>query len=124
MRKPAFCICENEDADQLRGNREAVQRLCFRYTDSTTLYFLNPTFQASSRLLSLHSPVCIGPGRKPRIPVFSQRGSFDVTELIAFKIFLFSFFTQLIPHGFVTDKYCLELYGFQGTDTVTVQIKN
>ena len=34
MRKPGFCICENKDADQLRGNREADQRLCFRYTDS------------------------------------------------------------------------------------------
>ena len=32
MRKQAFCICENKDADQLR---EADQRLCFRYTDST-----------------------------------------------------------------------------------------
>ena len=35
MRKPTFCICKNKDADQLRGNREADQRLCFRYTDST-----------------------------------------------------------------------------------------
>ena len=35
MRKQAFCICENKDADQFRGNREADQRLCFRYTDST-----------------------------------------------------------------------------------------
>ena len=35
MRKPAFCICKNKDADQLRGNREADQRLCFRYIDST-----------------------------------------------------------------------------------------
>ena len=35
VRKPAICICENKDADQLRGNREADQRLCFRYTDST-----------------------------------------------------------------------------------------
>ena len=35
MRIPAFCICENKDADQLRGNREADQRLCFHYTDST-----------------------------------------------------------------------------------------
>ena len=34
MIKPAFCICENKDADQLRGYREADQRLCFRYTDS------------------------------------------------------------------------------------------
>ena len=30
VRKPAFCICENKDADQL-----CDQRLCFRYTDST-----------------------------------------------------------------------------------------
>ena len=35
MRKPTFRICENKDADQLRGNRESDQRLCFRYTDST-----------------------------------------------------------------------------------------
>ena len=35
LRKPTFCICENKDADQLRGNREADQRLCFRYIDST-----------------------------------------------------------------------------------------
>ena len=35
MRKPAFCICENKDAEQLCGNREADQRLCFRYTDTT-----------------------------------------------------------------------------------------
>ena len=35
MRKPTLCICENKDADQLRGNREADQRLCFRYIDST-----------------------------------------------------------------------------------------
>ena len=34
VRKPDFCKCENKDADQLRGNREADQRLCFRYTDS------------------------------------------------------------------------------------------
>ena len=35
MRKSDFCICENKNADQLRGDREADQRLCFRYTDST-----------------------------------------------------------------------------------------
>ena len=35
VRKPAFCICENKDADQLRGNREADQRLCFRHMDSS-----------------------------------------------------------------------------------------
>ena len=35
MRKPALCLCENKDADQLRGNREADQRLCFRFVDSS-----------------------------------------------------------------------------------------
>ena len=35
MGKPTICICENKGADQLGGNREADQCLCFRYTDST-----------------------------------------------------------------------------------------
>ena len=35
MIKQTICICENKDADQLRGNREADQRLYFRFTDST-----------------------------------------------------------------------------------------
>ena len=35
MRKPAFCICKNKDADQLCSNGEADQRLCFCYKDST-----------------------------------------------------------------------------------------
>ena len=46
MRKPAFCICENKDADQLRVNHEADQRLCFRYTDSTIP--LLPKYEISS----------------------------------------------------------------------------
>ena len=41
-----------------------------------SLYFLNPKFQASSHLLWLCSSVCVGPTRKPRRPVFSQRGSY------------------------------------------------
>ena len=41
MGKPTICIGKNKDADQLRGydqlrgNREADQRLCFHYSDST-----------------------------------------------------------------------------------------
>ena len=76
MRKPAFCICKNKEADQLRGNYEADQRLCFRYTDSTTpLLYIYPKVQASSHLLWLYSPVCVEPGQKSRRPVFSQRSS-------------------------------------------------
>ena len=74
MRKSAFSICENKEADQLRGNREADQRLCFHYTVQS-LYFLNMKFQASSHLVWLYCLVCVGSGQKPRRPVFSQRGS-------------------------------------------------
>ena len=34
MGKPTIRIGENKDADQLRGNREADQRLSFCYWDS------------------------------------------------------------------------------------------
>ena len=50
MRKPGFCLCENKGADQLRGNREADQRLCFRYTDITIP--LLPKYEISSILPS------------------------------------------------------------------------
>ena len=57
MRKPDFCICENKDADQVRGNREADQRLCFRYTDSTIPLLLK------SKISSLQpSSVAVQPG--------------------------------------------------------------
>ena len=90
MRKPAFCICENKDADQLRGNREADQRLCFRYMDSTIPLLSNTKSQDSSHLLWLYSPVCVGPGRKPRRPVFSQRGSFITDRSKAVVLLCFS----------------------------------
>ena len=40
MGKPTICIEENKDADQLRGNREADQRLCFHYSDSIIPFLL------------------------------------------------------------------------------------
>ena len=43
-----------------------------------SLYFLNSKFQASRHLLWLYSLVCVGPGRKPRRPVFSQQGSINI----------------------------------------------
>ena len=57
VRKPDFCICENKDADQLRGNREADQRLCFRCKDSTI-----PLFPKSEISSILPSSVAAQPG--------------------------------------------------------------
>ena len=60
MRKPAFCIYENKDADQLRGlrgNREADQRLCFRYIVGTI------PLLSKSEISSLNaSSVAVQPG--------------------------------------------------------------
>ena len=64
MKKPTFCICENKDADQLRGSREADQRLYFPYLDSTIPLLSNSEIsilQPSSVAVNL---ICVGPGRK------------------------------------------------------------
>ena len=44
----------------------------------TNDWCLNPKLQASSHLVWLYSLVCVGPGRKPRRPVFSERGSYHI----------------------------------------------
>ena len=52
MRKPIFCICENKDADQLRSNCKADQRLCFSYIDTCSAIPLLPKSEISSHLPS------------------------------------------------------------------------
>ena len=58
MRKTAFCICENKEADQLRGNRDGSAP-SFRYTDSASAIPLLP----KSEITSLQpSSVAVQPG--------------------------------------------------------------
>ena len=64
MGKPTIGMCENKGADQVRGNREADQRLCFRYSDSTIPLLLKSEISSFS-FLCLCRPVCVGPVRKP-----------------------------------------------------------
>ena len=75
MRKPAFCICENKVADQCAVIVHLISAFAFAIRIVQSLYYLNPKFQTSSHLLWLYSLVCVGLGRKPRRPIFSQRGS-------------------------------------------------
>ena len=63
MGKPTICIGE-KDADQLRSNREADQRLCFRYLDSRIPHLLKSEISSFSSFLCLYRSVCVGPGRK------------------------------------------------------------
>ena len=82
MRKPAFCICKNKDADQLRGDPEADQRLCFRSRIVQSPYFLNAKLQASSHLQWLNNPVCVGPGRKPENRLSRDAAHLSLCKLI------------------------------------------
>ena len=76
MRKPAFCICETKTQISFAVTAKLISAFVFATRIVQSLYFLNLKFQASSYPLWLHSAVCVGPGRKPRRPVFSQRSSF------------------------------------------------
>ena len=69
MGRLAFCICENKDADQLRG--KLFSAFVFAKYLVQFLYFVNPKFHASGHLVWVYSPVFVGPDRKPRSPVFS-----------------------------------------------------
>ena len=57
MRNRPFCICENKEADLPHGNREADQRLCFRYIDRTI-----PLLFKSKISSLLQSSVAVQPG--------------------------------------------------------------
>ena len=89
MRKPAFCICENKEADQLRGSREADQRLCFRYLDSTIplLFKLLNIFRgctARSVSVQVKNPENWFSHNEAQMPVYtrvSQRFSHDKEQL-------------------------------------------
>ena len=59
LRKPDFCVCENKGADQLRGNRKADQRLCFRYTNSTIPLLPKPGRKSKDRFSDLAAHIII-----------------------------------------------------------------
>ena len=75
MRKPAF-LHKNYAKTKMQISFAVISAFVFTTWIVQSLYFLNPKFLTSNHLMWLYSPICIGPGRKPRGPVFSQRGSF------------------------------------------------
>ena len=45
MRKPAFCICENKDADQLAVTAKLISAFVFATRIVQSLFFLDPNFK-------------------------------------------------------------------------------
>ena len=78
MRKPAFAYAKTKT--QISSAVTALLISAFVFATQIVQFFNYPNmkFQVSSLLLWLYSPVCVGAGRKPRRPVFSQRGTYCV----------------------------------------------
>ena len=64
-KKADFCLC----------TAKLISAFVFATRIVHFLFLLNPKFQAFMLLLGLYMSVCVRPGRKPRRPVFSRRGS-------------------------------------------------
>ena len=75
MGKPTICIGENKGADQLRGNREASQRLCFRYSDSTIPLLLKSDISSFWLLSVLVQPGLCRTCSETTLLVFPRGGS-------------------------------------------------
>ena len=58
IRKPTKCFCENKGTDQLSGNREADQLLCFRCTDSTILLLLKSEISCYPASVTVQAGLC------------------------------------------------------------------
>ena len=80
MRKPFFACAKTKTHISFAVTAKLISAFVFALRIVQSLYYLNPKFQASIHLLLQYSLVCVGPGRKPRRPVFSQRGSFDISS--------------------------------------------
>ena len=77
-----FGICENKDADQLRGDPEADQHLCFRYIGSAI------PLLSKSEISSLYpSSVAVQPGLSDQVR--NQNVGFLMTRLIYFQSMLY-----------------------------------
>ena len=64
VRKPAFCIyAKTKKQISFAVTAKLISAFVFATQIVQSLYYLNPKFQASSHLLWLHRPVCVGPGR-------------------------------------------------------------
>ena len=102
MRKLAFCICENKDA-QLHGNRKLISTFVFTTLIAQSLYLLYTKFQASSHLVWLYSLVCVGPGRKLRRPFFSRGSNYNMLHFVTFTSVCYA---NHLPHNFKSIGLC------------------
>ena len=68
MRNQRFAYAKTKRQISFVVTAKLISAFVFATQIVQSLYFLlNLKFQASSHLLLLYSPVCVGPGRKPEV---------------------------------------------------------
>ena len=60
MRKPAFAYAKTKTQISCAVTAQLIIAFVFATQIVQSLFFLNPKFQASSHLLLLYGPVCVG----------------------------------------------------------------
>ena len=78
MRKRLFAYAKTKMQISFAVTAKLISAFVFTTWIVQSLFYLHPKFLALSHLLWLYSLVCVGPGRKSRRPVFSQRGSYVI----------------------------------------------
>ena len=86
MRKSAFACAKTKTQISCAVTAQLISAFVFATRIEQSLDILNPKYQASSHLLWLISPACVGPGRKPRRPVFPKRGSNNELSVVLLTI--------------------------------------
>ena len=74
--KTKIYICENKDADQLRSNCKADQRLCFHYTYNTIPLLLKSKVSSLQPASVLVQCSLCWTWSEPKLLVFSRTGSY------------------------------------------------
>ena len=99
MRKLCFAYAKTKTQISFAVTAKLISAFVFASWKVQYLYFLNTKFQ-----LWLYSPVCVRPGRKPRRPVFSQRGSNEKLQTFLIKQLKLStirpYFFYYLVYGF------------------------
>ena len=75
VRKPDFAYAKTKAQISFAVTAKLISAFVLATRIVQFLFFLKSKFQSSRLFLKLYRPVCVRPGRKPRRPVFSRRGS-------------------------------------------------
>ena len=77
--------------------KQLISTFIFAIQMVQSLYFLNPKVQASSHIMWMHSPVCIGPSRQPGRQVFSRPVQINKKQELLRRSINLNSLTQISP---------------------------